>query len=992
MYLNTHSYYSFKYGAISPEDLLGLAGRYGIDSLVLTDINTTAGCLKFVRLAQKENIKPVIGIDFRNGAEQQYVAIAKNNTGFQELNDLLSYHLHNEIPIPSEAPCFKNAFVIYPFQKSPKRALLPHEYIGVRHRDLSKLLISDWNNHPEKLVAQQTVTFRNKRDFNAHRLLRAIDNNTLLTKLPTSEEGHKEDVFLTPNQLEKIYKDHPFLIENANSLIGQCHIDFDFSGSSIQNLKTYTGSVKKDFVLLRRLCLRGLIYRYPNYDINILRRLAKELQIIRQKQFVSYFLINCKIVSYARKRGYYYVGRGSGANSIVAYLIRITDVDPVDLDLYFERFINLYRQNPPDFDIDFSSKDRQEITRFIFEYFTRKALGRVALLATYSTFKYRAATRELGKVFGLSPQEIDKIADGGVPSDQLSAMVIRYGNLISGFPSHLSIHAGGVLISEKSIHYFTATSLPPKGFPTTHFDMHEAEDVGLHKFDILGQRGLGKIKDCLALIKKNRPGDAPIDIHDFKSLKKDERIKELLREAKAIGCFYVESPAMRMLLKKLRAEEYLGLVAASSIIRPGVAKSGMMREYILRFRQPERIKDAHPVLLDIMPETFGVMVYQEDVIKVAHYFAGLDLGEADVLRRGMSGKYRSREEFQRVKEKYFENCERLGRERSLAIDVWRQIESFAGYAFAKGHSASYAVESYQSLFLKAYYPLEYMVAVLNNGGGFYRKELYIHEARMHGGIIKAPCVNQSEALSVIQRDVIFLGLGLIKDLEANVIQEILYARGLREFKNLTEFVNRVAISLEQLLLLIRIGAFRFTQKNKKALLWEAHFLLGANKKSKPMRGLFDVATKKFTLPQLDIYLHEDAFEEMELLGFPLSDPFSLLEKELPSNLRVDELDQFINREVVICGYLVAIKNTGTSKGDRMHFGTFVDRGGHFIDTVHFPPSAAKYPFRGRGIYELHGKVVEEFDFQSIEVNAMFKLNFCDDPRYTDNVEQLKVVS
>ncbi len=991
MYVNTHSYYSFKYGAISPEDLLAQAEAFGLHALILTDINTTAGCLKFVRLAQKKKLKAVIGVDFRNGAEQQFIAIAKNNKGFQEINEYLSYHLENEIPIPQYAPVFEEVFVIYPFHSTFNKTLSANEYLGVRPRDLSKLTFSKWKGQPEKLVALQTVTFRNKRDFNAHRLLRAIDNNTLLSKLPKSEEGHREDVFISPRQLNKIYLEHPHLLKNAQSLIDQCEIDFDFTGKTIQNLKTYTGSEKDDFLLLRRLCLRGLAYRYPDYGFKILRRLVKELQIIRQKKFVSYFLINCKIVNYARKRAYYYVGRGSGANSIVAYLIRVTDVDPVDLELYFERFINLYRQNPPDFDIDFSWKDRQDVTQFIFNYFNKKAPGRVALLATYSTFKYRAATRELGKVFGLSPQEIDRITEGGMASDQLSAMVIKYSNLIAGFPSHLSIHAGGILISEKSIHYFTATSLPPKGFSTTHFDMHEAEDVGLHKFDILGQRGLGKIKDCLALVKNNNPDDPTIDIHDFRKLKKDERIKELLREAKAIGCFYVESPAMRMLLKKLRADEYLGLVAASSIIRPGVAKSGMMREYILRFRQPERIKDAHPILLDIMPETFGVMVYQEDVIKVAHYFAGLNLGEADVLRRGMSGKYRSREEFQRVEEKYFENCKQLGHNDALAADVWRQIESFAGYAFAKGHSASYAVESYQSLFLKAYYPLEYMVAVLNNGGGFYRKELYIHEARMHGAIVKAPCVNKSEGLCAIEDNVIYLGLGLIKDLETNVIEEILFVRRDGPFQNLTEFVNRVSISLEQLLLLIRIGAFLFTKKNKKALLWEAHFLLGAHKKSKPMRGLFDITAKQFTLPPLNIYEHEDAFEEMELLGFPLSDPFALLEKSPTSNLQVKDLNRFVNNQVVIYGYLVAIKNTGTSKGQRMNFGTFIDMDGHFIDTVHFPQSASQYPFRGRGIYELHGKVVEEFDFLSIEVNAMHKVPFREDPRYTENVEQLRVV-
>jgi DNA polymerase-3 subunit alpha len=303
-----------------------------------------------------------------------------------------------------------------------------------------------------------------------------------------------------------------------------------------------------------------------------------------------------------------------------------------------------------------------------------------------------------------------------------------------------------------------------------------AEDIGLYKFDILSQRGLGKIKDTVEIVKYNATDNQNFDIHDIKRFKQDPRIKHLLRNAKAIGCFYVESPAMRMLLKKLRVDNYLGLVAASSVIRPGVAKSGMMREYILRYRNPERRNDAHPILLDIMPETYGVMVYQEDVIKVAHHFGGLTLGEADMLRRGMSGKFRSREEFLKVKQQFFDNCKADGKPDALVRDIWRQIESFAGYAFAKGHSASYAVESYQSLFLKAYHPLEYMVATLNNGGGFYRAELYVHEARMHGGLIEAPCINRSYHATVIQGKTIYLGFSFLRAMESNTVKKILIER------------------------------------------------------------------------------------------------------------------------------------------------------------------------------------------------------------------------
>ncbi len=314
--------------------------------------------------------------------------------------------------------------------------------------------------------------------------------------------------------------------------------------------------------------------------------------------------------------------------------------------------------------------------------------------------------RELGKVFGLPKAEIESLllqADkAGYSPDGLGKLILRYAQVLHDMPSHLTIHACGLLLSHKSMHYYTATSLPPKGFPVAHIDMHVAEDIGLHKFDLLSQRGLGHIKSSLELIHRNQ--GIEVNIRAVAQFKQDPKIKELLRSGHTIGAFYVESPAMRMLLAKLQADTYLELVAASSIIRPGVARSGMMREYILRHRDPERRKQAHPVLAEIMPETYGIMVYQEDVIKVAHHFAGLSLAEADVLRRGMSGKSRSKDEFERVKAAYFDNCKRLGRQDAEAAAVWMQIESFAGYSFAKGHSASFAVESYQSLYLKAYFP------------------------------------------------------------------------------------------------------------------------------------------------------------------------------------------------------------------------------------------------------------------------------------------------
>lgn len=982
MYLNTHTYYSLRYGTISPKNLVEKAFQLGISTLVLTDINSTSANLEFVQLAKKMGIKPILGIDFRNGAQQQFILIAKNNKGLHNINAYLSELLHSaKTTIPNKAEKLPDTYVIYPFENNISD-LNDNEYIGIKPSDLNHLKFSEWRFQQEKLVILQPVSFQDKKGFNTHRLLRAIDNNTLLSKLPISEQGNETAIMLPEKELKEIYSEFPEIIATTQKILDGCCIEFDFSKDAPKNQTSYTNNEALDFKLLRKLAYDGLNYRYQKIGKRVFERLEKELDIIKQKQFVSYFLINWKILKYARSKQYYYVGRGSGANSIIAYLLRITDVDPIELDLYFERFINLYRTNPPDFDLDFSWRDRDDIMNYIFKTFKN-----TSLIAVYNTFKYRASVRELGKVFGLPKEEIDKLTTNHFNPNQLddlSKLVLIYSKYIKGFPNYLGIHPGGILISEKPIQYYTATYLPPKGFSTAMFDMVVAEDIGLYKFDILSQRGLGKIREAVDIVKYNHPTHPDIDIHDIKRFKEDKKIKDILRNAKAIGCFYVESPAMRMLLKKLQVDNYLGLVAASSVIRPGVSKSGMMREYIKRYRNPERRKDAHPILLEIMPETFGVMVYQEDVIKVAHYFGGLSLGEADMLRRGMSGKFRSKEEFLKVKNQFFDNCKEKGHSLELTSEIWRQIESFAGYAFAKGHSASYAVESYQSLFLKAYYPLEYMVATLNNFGGFYQPEYYVHEARMNGGIIHPPSINKAYYQNYIEGENIYLGFIMLHSFELKNAKKIVEERtknGL--FLDLDDFIDRVPISLEQIAILIKVNAFQFTKRNKRELLWEAHMKVHKVVLEETISTLFKFEKVAYKTPELTSSTLEDAFDELQYFGFTLESPFKLLTTHLKQQLFANDLINYIGKKVTVYGYYVTAKRTITSKGEMMYFGTFIDTQGNHIDTVHFPPSVKKYPLKGRGVYRLTGKVMEEFDCVNIEIEQLEKLAIVQDVRYAE---------
>jgi len=926
------------------------------------------------------------------------------------------------------------------------------------------------------MVIFSPVTLLDEKSYELHRNFRAVDKNVLLSRLEPGQLASPGEIMRPMDDLLEPYQEFPGIIRNTERLIEDCSIGFDFR--ECKNKRTFTGDVYDDHVLLEKLALDGLQYRYGQGNVEALNRIRHELGIISKMGFSAYFLIAWDIIRYSMSRGFYHVGRGSGANSIVAYCLKITDVDPIDLDLYFERFINPKRTSPPDFDIDYSWKERDQVLDYIFKRYGHE---HTALLGAMSTFRDRSIIRELGKVHGLPKQEMDlfiKHPGDAIHKNHIIKKINELGEMMADFPNMRTIHSGGVLVSEQPITCFTALDLPPKGFPTTQFDMYVAEDIGFEKLDILSQRGIGHIYETVSIVRKNK--NVSVDVHRINEFKVDDGVKNLLKVGKTIGCFYVESPAMRGLLKKLHCDNYRSLVAASSIIRPGVARSGMMREYILRFHNPGKFKYIHPVMEEQLKETYGVMVYQEDVLKICHHFAGLDLADADVLRRAMSGKYRSKKELQRIVAKFFENCRKSGYPEAVTREVWRQIESFAGYSFSKAHSASYAVESYQSLYLKAHYPLEFMVGVINNFGGFYPSWVYFNEAKIQGAKIQPPCVNRGEFKTCIRGDEVYVGFIHINGLETVVGKAIEAGRQSAvsrlqtadyrlpvadcrlptadcsnpggEYTSLENFLERVQPPLEQVVILIRAGAFRFTGKPKALLLWEVHMLIGTrearavNRKKDagsripdhgsrvtdhesrfPDHGsritdhdslgrrdhnkeqslaadhatsysglpgernaltmpavslsLFQTQPKKFELPALAQGMLEEVYDEIELLGWPVSHSyFELLETPFRGEVMAREMMSRLGRKVRMLGLLVTIKYVRTVRKEWMHFGTFIDFEGQFFDTVHFPRAVEKYPFRGEGVYLIMGKVVEEFGFPSLEVEKMAKMPLKKDPR------------
>jgi DNA polymerase-3 subunit alpha len=964
---------------MSLEDLVQGSVAMGIQALALTDINNSTGCLDFVKLCCEKGLKPVVGIEFRQKDHRLYTCLAINNEGFREINDYLTKHLVQGVPLTSSAQCFNHVYVIYPFGARSVNQLGENEFIGVTPADVRKIVTSEYRNHTEKLVAFYPVTFASADDFELHRHFRAVDHNILLSQLQPVHYARPSEVLFPPDKVLNIYKDYPYLVHQAEKLISNCSFSFDFK--SQKNKRTFTGNPYDDRLLLEKLSLEGMAYRYGKNSREALKRVRHELAIIDQQNFASYFLITWDMIRYSMSRGFYHVGRGSGGNSVIAYCLRITDIDPVELDLYFERFINPKRTSPPDFDIDYSWKDRDDVQDYMFKRYGRQ---HTALLGAMSTFQGNSIRREFGKVYGLPKAELDAFSenpnDAGTRNDITSKILKLTGRIIN-FPNLRTIHAGGLLVSELPLSYYTALDLPPKGFATTQWDMYTAEAIGFDKLDILSQRGIGHIKEAVEIVSANRK--ITVDPHDVKRFYTDEQVKSMLRKGETNGCFYVESPAMRGLLKKLRCDTYPALVAASSIIRPGVSKSGMMRAYIERFHHPEKIKHIHPIMGEVLKETYGVMVYQEDVMKVCQAFAGLDLADADVLRRAMSGKYRSKQEFQRIVDKFFSNCCERGYPEEVTREVWRQIESFAAYSFSKAHSASFAVESFQSLYLKTYFPLEFMVAVINNFGGFYRSWVYFNEAARGGAVIHCPCVNRSTYKTCIYGKDIYIGMVHVANLES-VLAEALVAERLQngEYTSLDNFVQRVNPGLEQIILLIRIGAFRFTKKPKKQLLWEAHMLLNKEKPQPESKSLFHIESKTFQLPDLLESHLEDAYDEIELLGFPVTlSMFDLLQTSFRGEIRANLMLQNVGKKVRMLGNLVAIKYVRTVNRDMMHFGCFLDASGEFFDTVHFPGSLREYQFKGYGIYLILGMITEEFGFPGLTVEKMAKMPLKVNPRY-----------
>ena len=508
--------------------------------------------------------------------------------------------------------------------------------------------------------------------------------------------------------------------------------------------------------------------------------------MINGKGLADYFLICWDIVRFARGRGMRSVGRGSAGNSIVSYALGITHVNPIRHNMFFERFLNPEREQLPDFDIDFGTEDREEVLKYIFR---RYGEDRVAMIGTFSTMRARSALRETAKAMGIPEGEIaplikripfyasiDRLDDlrrvspaaAGIPLEsEPFRTLVPLARRIGGFPRHMATHPCGLVISPGPVTDLMPLQRGDKGYEITQWSMYEVEAAGLVKIDIIGQKGLAVIQETAAMAAANEGRPMHPDRIDYLG---DPLAGRMLREGRTEGCFYIESPIMMQLMKQAGCDDFEVLTALSSIIRPGVSNHGGKQSYLRRRLGLEPVPALHPAVADVLSDTFGCLIYQEQVIKLAVAVAGMSYAEADGLRRCMSFKNRGDERMSVYRDSFLGGAASRGVPPAVASEVFERIAAFAGYAFCKAHSASFAVESFESAWWKAHYPAEFMAAVISNGGGYYSHEEYLEEAKRLGLAILPPCVNESGVRHHGRGRVLRVGLGQVKGLASETAE------------------------------------------------------------------------------------------------------------------------------------------------------------------------------------------------------------------------------
>lgn len=1003
--LGLHSSYSLLRGTVAPRALCRYARSLGYTTLALTDCNNLYGLWPFLAACGEEGLRPIIGAELRTEDNHRLFALVKDQTGYRNLCRLLTDR-HCQ-------PAFELAHGLNTHHEGllvlvPDPDLLSHcREIGA---DAMAALVgrpNQGNSHLRQkarrlglpAVPVQDCFFLTSGNEALHRLLRAIAANSSLDRLDAGAFDSGA-MLPTPKQWQERFQPWPECLLAAEEAAERCTLRSPCRGLV---MPPWPGQDAKGE--LRTRAYRGAEQRYGRpLPAAVVKRLEHELTVIGSMGFASYFLVVHDIVGPVART----CGRGSGAASLVAYCLRITNVCPLRHNLYFERFLNPGRTDAPDIDIDFAWDERDRILATVLERFGCRA----ALVANHVALQPRAAIRETAKVFGLPEGEISRITkklpwvwradvvgtdhwDEISKSPQLRGldftgpwpMIFQMAARISGIPRYLSVHPGGVVITPDPVCDYVPVQRAAKGVPIIQWEKDGAEEAGLVKIDLLGNRSLGVIRDALAEV---RAGGREIDEARWRP-EDDAATRRTLTQGKTMGCFYIESPATRLLQQRSRRGDFKHLVIHSSIIRP--AANEFIREYLRRLHGGDW-QPLHPLVAGVLDETYGIMVYQEDVSRVAVQF-GFSHADGDRLRKIMSKKDKKRQ-LRDYRERFLAAAAERGACAQVAERIWAMMMSFDGYSFCKPHSASYARVSFQAAYLKTHFPAEFMAAVISNQGGFYSTFAYVSEARRLGLTLQPPDVNSSAIRWQGQGRELRVGLMAVSGVSRATLERIFSQRQDHHFTSVFDFLARAVPARDEAEALIHAGALDTLQPraegNRGRLIW----LLAAWHRGRKTTGtLFPLDPTPPPLPPEE--KRQRLRNQYQVLGF-LCDchPITLFAEQrrqyrslsVHTLLHLPQAAVDRRQRLRCIGWMITGKLVSTRKGEPMEFLSFEDETG-LMECTLFARGYAEFChlLTVGGPFLLSGYLDEDFSVRTFTIERLVPLRLSSSMR----TPQTKVV-
>ena len=940
---------------MTPTDLVQAAKACGISALGLTDHHLLTGTIEFVKACKDAGIQPVIGleIDLEQGLLQ---LLATSTEGWSNLCRLSSVLALRDNP---DAPCLLETL----FQYSKDLIALcenPHGlqdgfedrlYVPLRNISSAGSLSAQARNLGLPTVVAHPVYYQAPEQARLQKTLAAIRLNQTVTTISQTTLAPADAWFMPAQIIEERFKEFPEALQATIEIAERCRFDLPLGKSQMPVVPLPEGVTAAQH--LRDKATVGAIEIYGEITPQIQTRLDHELEVISHMGFEPIFLIVEDILNFARETGVPYSSRGSAASSLVAHCLGITSPDPLRLNLYFERFLNPARVTPPDIDTDLCSRRRDSVIQHVFDTY---GTDKVAMVGTINRYRPRSALADVAKAYGLEPAKVRELAnqlphawwarfeeseDGKDPPSPFADLRTAYpayqsifddAEAILKLPRHLSMHPGGVIVAPDAL-----TDLVPvmnsggKGVVITQLDLDSVEALGLVKIDLLGIRGLTVVGDVAEFVQQSKPEQyaTPLSVLDS-TPSVDEATSTRIEKGETIGCFQIESPGMRGTLREIHARTEDDIMAALALYRPGPLTGGLKDAFVRRFKGDELVRHLHPSLAPLLDETFGVILYQEQVLRIANELAGFSLAEADLLRRAMS-HFDPGRKMQELERKFVNEAQARS---SIPIEIgeriWEMMAAFAGYGFPKAHAASYARIGWRSAWCKEYFPAEFMAAVLANWGGYYSQRVYLSEARRLGLKVRPPHVNYSRHQFTVKKMIgsedraLFMGLGQVKELTQRTIGRIIQHA---PFTSLDDFLSRVDPRMQEAEHLAKIGALDGFGKIPAIL-----NRLQTGGWQRDQMSLFawsDTGVEDWTLQQ-----KVDA--QLEILGASLeAHPLELVLDKISGAISSIDAVGKIGRRVTVAGVRQTSRRSRTAKGDMMLFLTLEDLQGT-LDVILFP--------------------------------------------------------